>query len=339
MDFVINNYVWFIVIGVVLVLALIGYIADNMHFEKKASKIKEKNSDERQAKKEKKRKERNNVLETADLPNPELLDEVIDNSGSDESLASEAQVSQETTGLMDLYDMPADLDSNPADESALSMSAVDISSSNENISDNSNTEISNESVENVNLSDVDGAAGDSSIPNMEDLYSNIDVNVPEESIELNDINTTSDNLTSVIAEDVNNVSGDLDSKVSDTTNQEVVTDNVNTVDIERPIMDQPSDNFIQNEELDNMDLPINIDVEQSSTSDINLENDSSDNFNDSMKLESNDIIPSGEELNNQEENHVTDELLEDIADIKPILDSSIKSMKPLESDEKTDVWN
>ena len=48
MDFIINNYIIFIIIGVILLMALIGYIADNTNFEKKPKK-------EKKAKKDKKK--------------------------------------------------------------------------------------------------------------------------------------------------------------------------------------------------------------------------------------------------------------------------------------------
>lgn len=48
LDYIMDNYIWFIVIGVVLVMALIGYIADKTDFgrnrvekEKKVKKVKE----------------------------------------------------------------------------------------------------------------------------------------------------------------------------------------------------------------------------------------------------------------------------------------------------------
>ena len=35
MDFIMDNYVWFIVIGVIIIMAIIGYIADKTDFGRK----------------------------------------------------------------------------------------------------------------------------------------------------------------------------------------------------------------------------------------------------------------------------------------------------------------
>ena len=35
MDFIVDNYIWFIVIGVVILMAVIGYIADKTDFGRK----------------------------------------------------------------------------------------------------------------------------------------------------------------------------------------------------------------------------------------------------------------------------------------------------------------
>ena len=45
MDFVIENYIWFLIIGVVLVMASIGYIAEKTDFvkEKEPKEKKQKN--------------------------------------------------------------------------------------------------------------------------------------------------------------------------------------------------------------------------------------------------------------------------------------------------------
>ncbi len=50
MDFVIENYIWFLIIGVILVMALIGYIAEKTDF------VKEKEPKEKKPKKQKKHK-------------------------------------------------------------------------------------------------------------------------------------------------------------------------------------------------------------------------------------------------------------------------------------------
>ena len=66
MDFVIENYIWFLIIGVVLVMALIGYIAEKTDF------VKEKEPKEKKQKKSKKNVEEV-AEETKEEPETELL--------------------------------------------------------------------------------------------------------------------------------------------------------------------------------------------------------------------------------------------------------------------------
>ena len=87
MNFVIDNYVWFVVISVVLILALIGYIADNTHFEEKAKDKKKKSIDDRKKKKEELKKEENDEIENADLPDNGFFEDTdfnkVDDTTSD----------------------------------------------------------------------------------------------------------------------------------------------------------------------------------------------------------------------------------------------------------------
>lgn len=58
MDFIMDNYVWFIVIGVIIIMAIIGYIADKTDFGRKnQSENNEKIKEKKKVKKEKKVKE------------------------------------------------------------------------------------------------------------------------------------------------------------------------------------------------------------------------------------------------------------------------------------------
>lgn len=274
MDFVINNYVWFMVIGVLFVFALIGYIADNMHFEKKATKIKEKNANDRNKKREKAKKEKSSVLETANLPHPELLDEIINNSDLDDFKDEPSSPMDAESNLMDLYDMPADLDSNPADSEALSMKAVD------------------------------------DLPKVEEEFSDVSTSVE-------DFNDLTDKIDNSITD--NNVISDFD----DLSN--------GISDLNGSNQDYINVGVLSDEAVDNSNLSEIADVDYTTSEEDKHQSKKSNKHKHSKATDSKDN-------KKKEENHITDELLEDIADIKPILDSSIKSMKPLDSEEETDFW-
>ncbi len=68
MDFVINNYIIFMVVGVLLFMALIGYIADHKNFEKKPKK-------QKKGKKEKQENKVESVLETPSVEEPVMVEE------------------------------------------------------------------------------------------------------------------------------------------------------------------------------------------------------------------------------------------------------------------------
>lgn len=109
MDFVINNYIIFIIIGVVLLMALIGYIADNTNFEKKPKK-------EKKSKKAKETKKEDVITE---LETP-----TVDSNISNETtqLPTDMNNQSETSsteagaidGLMGAFDVPANLNAEPA---------------------------------------------------------------------------------------------------------------------------------------------------------------------------------------------------------------------------------
>lgn len=97
MDFIIDNYVWFIVAGVILIMTLIGYIADKTEFvENQKAKDKEKKKKQEQLKKEKKSKEqeifekeihngKNLVLEESPVDYPIEIEESSDEPPVDTS--------------------------------------------------------------------------------------------------------------------------------------------------------------------------------------------------------------------------------------------------------------
>lgn len=109
MDFVINNYIIFIIIGVVLLMALIGYIADNTNFEKKPKK-------EKKSKKAKETKKEDVITE---LETP-TVDSNISNETSELPADMNNQAETSSTeagaidGLMGAFDVPADLNAEPA---------------------------------------------------------------------------------------------------------------------------------------------------------------------------------------------------------------------------------
>lgn len=130
MDFVINNYLIFIIIGVILLMALIGYIADNTNFEKKPKK----------PKKAKKGKQES-IMETAtdpsmagtageqpvETPLENKTDEPINEDVTDSSNSLEEMPKEETPvsdNLMDAFEIPdvvssENVDSKPVDEQVL----------------------------------------------------------------------------------------------------------------------------------------------------------------------------------------------------------------------------
>lgn len=113
MDFIINNYVIFIIIGVILLMALIGYIADNTNFEKKPKK-------EKKAKKDKKKQKEDVVteLESTDVV-PSIPDENVETNPLDTPSELDTPVETDTKdatevssdGLMDAFETPSDLTS------------------------------------------------------------------------------------------------------------------------------------------------------------------------------------------------------------------------------------
>lgn len=113
MDFIINNYIIFIIIGVILLMALIGYIADNTNFEKKPKK-------EKKAKKDKKKQKEDVVteLESTDVVTS-IPDENVETNPLDTPSELDTPVETDTKdatevsndGLMDAFETPSDLTS------------------------------------------------------------------------------------------------------------------------------------------------------------------------------------------------------------------------------------
>lgn len=150
MDFVINNYIIFIIVGVILLMALIGYIADNTNFEKKPKKEK--------IKKDKKKKEE--FVEQTAVENQETVipDTNSDLNTLDDSLVSTEELTnsensnemseisndvnmeaKDDLNMMDSFDLPSELTdtniNNVASEQSIDANA---SIENNNFETNSN---------------------------------------------------------------------------------------------------------------------------------------------------------------------------------------------------------
>lgn len=89
MDFVIENYIWFLIIGVVLVMALIGYIAEKTDFVK-----------EKEPKEKKQKKSKKNVKEVAEETKEEPQLEQSE-------VAPQPEVPQSTTGTAMDWELPS----------------------------------------------------------------------------------------------------------------------------------------------------------------------------------------------------------------------------------------
>lgn len=109
MDFIYDNYVWFIVIGVILFMALIGYIAEKTNFGRKQFEKKVKK--EPRSKKTKKQKEIPEVEEEVpvepsieeDKNNEAQIDSgvVIEDDDWMQSLSKKTEIGEETTEIIE----------------------------------------------------------------------------------------------------------------------------------------------------------------------------------------------------------------------------------------------
>ena len=116
MDFIYDNYVWFIVIGVILFMALIGYIAEKTNFGRK--KFEEKVEKEPRSKKTKKQKKIPKVEEEIpkveeEIPVEPPIEEdkneeiqvdsgvVIEDDDWMQSLSKKTEIGKETTEIIE----------------------------------------------------------------------------------------------------------------------------------------------------------------------------------------------------------------------------------------------
>ena len=80
MDFIVDNYVWFIVVGIIILMAVIGYIADKTDFGRKGKEEATKEKKVEKPKKEKKVKEKKEKIKVEAKGINELTQEVTENN-------------------------------------------------------------------------------------------------------------------------------------------------------------------------------------------------------------------------------------------------------------------
>lgn len=83
MDFIVDNYVWFIVVGIIILMAVIGYIADKTDFGRKGKEEDTKEKKVEKPKKEKKVKEKKEKIKVEAKGINELTQEVAENNKVD----------------------------------------------------------------------------------------------------------------------------------------------------------------------------------------------------------------------------------------------------------------
>lgn len=83
MDFIVDNYVWFIVVGIIILMAVIGYIADKTDFGRKGKDEDTKEKKVEKPKKEKKVKEKKEKIKVEAKGINELTQEVAENNKVD----------------------------------------------------------------------------------------------------------------------------------------------------------------------------------------------------------------------------------------------------------------
>lgn len=83
MDFIVDNYVWFIVVGIIILMAVVGYIADKTDFGRKGKDEDTKEKKVEKPKKEKKIKEKKEKIKVEAKGINELTQEVAENNKVD----------------------------------------------------------------------------------------------------------------------------------------------------------------------------------------------------------------------------------------------------------------
>ena len=92
MDFIVDNYVWFIVVGIIILMAVIGYIADKTDFGRKGKDEDTKEKKVEKTKKEKKEKEKKEKIKVEAKGINELTQEVAENNKVDVQQSNDLNV-------------------------------------------------------------------------------------------------------------------------------------------------------------------------------------------------------------------------------------------------------
>lgn len=92
MDFIVDNYVWFIVIGIIILMAVVGYIADKTDFGRKGKDEDTKEKKVEKPKKEKKVKEKKEKIKVEAKGINELTQEVAENNKVDVQQSNDLNV-------------------------------------------------------------------------------------------------------------------------------------------------------------------------------------------------------------------------------------------------------
>lgn len=92
MDFIVDNYIWFIVAGIIILMAVIGYIADKTDFGRKGKDEDTKEKKVEKPKKEKKVKEKKEKIKVEAKGINELTQEVAENNKVDVQQSNDLNV-------------------------------------------------------------------------------------------------------------------------------------------------------------------------------------------------------------------------------------------------------
>ena len=140
MDFIADNYVWFIVVGIIILMAVIGYIADKTDFGRKGKDEDTKEKKVEKPKKEKKVKEKKEKIKVEAKGINELTQEVAENNKVDVQESADLNVVEPVQNVQ--------VNNENIDQSLFAP-----------LTDNVNEVIpqNNESVENIELKNVEPA--------------------------------------------------------------------------------------------------------------------------------------------------------------------------------------
>ena len=140
MDFIMDNYVWFIVVGIIILMAVIGYIADKTDFGRKGKDEDTKEKKVEKPKKEKKVKEKKEKIKVEAKGINELTQEVAENNKVDVQESADLNVVEPVQNVQ--------VNNENIDQSLFAP-----------LTDNVNEVIpqNNESVENIELKNVEPA--------------------------------------------------------------------------------------------------------------------------------------------------------------------------------------